>query len=68
METITKITQEEFPLWLSEDSLREDAGLIPGLIHWVKDMALPQTMVAYVTDVAQRLCCCGCGGGQQLQL
>ena len=23
-------------------SLYEDAGLIPGLSHWVKDLALPQ--------------------------
>ena len=34
----------EFPLWLSglrtQPSVREDAGLIPGLPPWVKDPAL----------------------------
>ena len=42
---VIKIVQE-FPLWLSRlrthHSVCEDVGLIPGLIQWVNDMALPQ--------------------------
>jgi len=33
---IRKLMMLEFPLWLSED-----VGLIPGLIWWVKNPALP---------------------------
>ena len=36
----------EFPLWLiglrTQHSVCEDAGLIPGLTEWVKELALPQ--------------------------
>ena len=43
-----KWANKEFPLWLSrlrtQRYLCEDASLIPGLIQWVKDPALPQAM------------------------
>ena len=32
-------------------SIYEDVGLIPGLVQWVKDLALPQA-AAWVADVA----------------
>ena len=40
----TENSAQEFPLWLSrvrtQQSLHEDAGLIPGLTQWVKDPAV----------------------------
>ena len=42
-------------------------GSIPVLTQWVKDPALPWAVVQ-VEDMAQILCCCGCGIGQQLWL
>ena len=53
-------------LWTSH-SVQEDVGLIPGLVQWVKDLALLQA-VAEVTDMAWIQCCCSCGIGLQPQL
>ena len=47
--------------------IHENAGLIPGPIQWLEDMLLLWAPL-WVADVAQILCCCGCGVGQQLQL
>ena len=47
--------------------LGKDAGLIPGLSQWVKDLALLPAMVQ-VTEAALIQCCCGCDVGRQLQL
>ena len=46
-------------------SVREDAGTIPSLAQWVKDLVL-QEAAAQIADVAQIQC--GCGVGQKLQL
>ena len=56
-------------MWLSglrtQHCIREDSGLTPGFVQWVKDLALQQ---AVVVDAAQFRCCCGLASDAALPL
>ena len=71
LQLVLKMRFEGLLLWLSklrtQHCLCEDVNLIPGLVQWVKDLALLQTVVQ-VTDVAWIWCCCGYGISLQMQL
>ena len=68
---VIKSLKQTFSLWLigleTQHSDHEDAGLIPGLTQWVKDLVLLQAAVQ-VADAAWILCCSGCGIGWQLKI
>ena len=55
-------------MWLSrlrtQHNVCEDAGSIPGLAQWLKDLIVPQATVL-VADAAQIQGCCGYGIGHR---
>ena len=66
-----KTTRMTFPEGLSglktRQSLRDNAGGIPGLAQWVEEAVLPQAATE-VAHAAWMWCGCGCGIGRLLQL
>ena len=72
-ETVTAFFLKMLQTWSSccgaaetnPTSIHEDVGLISGLTQRIKELVLLWAVVQ-VSDVAQILCCCGGGLGQQM--
>ena len=56
----TEMTSRHSCCGTAETNPSEDAGLIPGLTQWVRDLVLPRAVV-WLTDMARILHCWGSG-------